>query len=143
MPKHQGRLVPDFRTGLRRGRAMPGLSSYSRLGGTFLAVSGVLPATLSVCMSLRWGGPREALRQITFVHIRWRLWGFEQEFSVFCLLSLGVSDGGDNRVMYECKVNKAVCGCDDMFLLSVMYSSSECSRVMHLICCAIGSFRST
>lgn len=87
-------------------------------------------------------GPREALRQIAFVHIRWRLWGAERELSAFCLLSLGVRDGGDNGAVYECKVNKAACGCDDMFLLSVMYSSSKCSRVMHLICCAIGSFRS-
>lgn len=121
---------------------MLGLSSCSRLGATFPAVTQVPPAALSVFISLH-PRPREALRQIAFVHIRWRLWGFGQEFAAFCLLSLGVRDGGDNRLMYECKVNKAVCGCDDMFLLSVMYSSSECSRVMHLICCAIGSFKST
>lgn len=42
----------------------------------------------------------------------------------FVLLSLGFGDGGDSRVMYECKVNKAACGCDDMFLLSIMHSSS-------------------
>lgn len=27
--------------------------------------------------------------------------------------------------MYECRVNKAACGCDDMFLLSAMRSSSR------------------
>lgn len=112
------KLGPNF---LDRA-AMAELGLYSRLCGRTWA--GSYPQ-LFLYSSPFDQGPLEAWRQIAFVHIRWRLWGFEQEFSAFCLLSLGVRDGGDNRVMYECRVNKAACGCDDMFLLSAMRSSSR------------------
>lgn len=91
-----------------------GLCSQSRL----YLVSWVLPAAASC----PWGLGRAGTNCISMYQAE--ILGCEWEFSAFCLLSLGFRDGGDGRVVYECKVNKAACGCDDLFLLSVMYSSS-------------------